>query len=199
MKFLWLFACWLAVLWTLPPQTHLLFFPVIFMVAGIWLKPPPRQVSIVLGIIWGGLILIFQVPPIRQNITFPLAVSLFPEQNIFEPFGLSQADYEIYRLIKGQNATVMDARLNSSAPLRLLNPVIVQNFDQTYFRLDPVNQWRETKNPAFLTEAGIRYLYVDANWIGYLSEAEYNLLYDPQLYTLVWDNGEVYFFEVVTP
>lgn len=46
-------------------------------------------------------------------------------------------------------------------------------------------QWRETKLPQYLREAGFDYLVFDKNWLSYLSSEDYAVLSNPEYYTLV--------------
>jgi hypothetical protein len=52
--------------------------------------------------------------------------------------------------------------------------------------------WRKTKSAHYLAEAAIDYLVYDSQWVGFVSEAEYQTLTDPAHYRLVgqWQAGE---------
>ncbi len=66
------------------------------------------------------------------------------------------------------------------------NEIVTQN-DLSTDDSNLINQWRETKDPEFLINAGIDYLLLDDDWLSYATSEEIDLITSNSSYILVKD------------
>lgn len=121
---------------------------------------------------------------LRNDYLFPFLVRLSPQSNILAWWNISDVNYQVYEQVQsGQSIVIFNPRTDASSQLAYLG-VMLNNQQLSEAQQNALAEWRRTKQPQFLKQAGVTHLYIDETWLSYTTPAEYQLLQSPHLYQL---------------
>lgn len=114
------------------------------------------------------------------------------DSTIWSPATPSTANYAASIPILGHYISLQAANQNSANQTKLFD--LMKALEQVVYEPDlmltdtqqaNIGQWRDTKAPENLINAGVDYLLVDTEWLGWLAPASLAILQDPTQYELI--------------
>ena len=131
----------------------------------------------------GGFALL--MPKLFLTTVYPVTSSAA----ILSLYDLSENDYDLFKKLDSMalEGNIFYPRTDEHHSLQRFFPIYGQD-DLPDTSQDAIARWRDTKLPEELREADMRYLLLEDEWQAWLTEDEYNTLYDPENYVLIYES-----------
>ena len=134
----------------------------------------------------------------------PVVIKIAPNTNFLSLWGLSKSEYTHFQTLNELDieGDIFYPSTSTTLSIEHFFPVYHQA-NLPIATYDAIDRWRISKAPGDLHDAQMQYLLFDQQWQAWLTQEEYDTIYNPENYTLIYESPPqdtiLYFlFEVQT-